>query len=572
MTTLRCLRAVLWLRWRLIKNSMVGGRKRDALEQMSRALALIVPFLIVALSAGTFLAVSVVGFVGGRMMASGLVATAPGLLVVRLLVGLMVFLVVSLSVVSPTQSTLSRYTRLLLLPIPRRVMHLVEVAASLGDPWVAVVAAGLTTFAAGLYSGGRPGVGLAALAAAGLMVAVVVCAAALASFLVAWLMRDRRRGEMLTLVFVLAFSLLSFIPAFMSRSLEEPARDAPVAARARPRINVEEFDRNLPGWTHYLPSEIHGRTIAAGLAGERPRVLTGLGTLLAEAVLLFMASGAVHRQMLNSLEGDQLRRRKIGVALMGRRLPLLSPGSSAVAWALTRGAFRTVRGRLTILLPGPLLAMLTAVFQHVPRETWTAEASARGYLLFGGSLIFTFYAMHAISMNLFGSDRAGLTLQLLVPVSDRELVRGKLVGFAAVIGTGTAVCLVAAAAVAHTGSLSYWLAVLLGAGATFLLVSPLAIWCSALFPVASDLSKTGAGGNPHPFAMIAGTFGTALCSLPTVVILALAEFWLKSPAAALLMAAAWLAVAAAVGVPLVNLASRAVGARRENLALVAQGK
>ena len=572
MTTLRCLRAVFWLRWRLLKNSLIGGRKRDALEEMSRALALVVPFLIMALSAGTFLAVSVVAFFGGRMMANGLVAAGPGMLVVRLLVGLMVFLIVSLSVVSPTQSTLSRYTRLLLLPIPRRVLHFVEVAASLGDPWVALVGAGLTMFAAGLFAGGRPSVALAALAAAGLMVAVAVCAASLASFLVAWLMRDRRRGELFTLVFVLAFSLLAFIPAFMSRTLEEPAAEPAPIAGFLPKIDVEEFDRNVPGWARYLPSEVHGRTVAAALAGERAAVVAGLATLLAEVVLLFVASGAVHRQILASLEGDQLRRRRTGVALMGRRLPLLSPGASAVAWAFTRGAFRTVRGRLSILLPGPLLAMLTAVFQHVPRQTWTVEAAGRGYLLFGGSLIFTFYAMHAISMNLFGSDRAGLTLQLLVPVNDRELVRGKLVGFAAVIATGAAVCLMAAIAVAHTGSFLYWLVVMFGAAATFALISPVAIWCSALFPVASDLSKTGAGGNPHPFAMIAGTFCTAIFSLPTIVILALAEFWLKSPAAGLLMAAVWLAVAAAIGLPLVRLTSRAVGSRRENLALVAQGK
>jgi hypothetical protein len=167
MTTLRCLRAIVWLRWRLLKNSMAGGRKRDAVEQLSRALALVMPFAVLALGTGTFIAVSVVGFVGGRMMATGLVATGPGLVVVRLIVGLMVFAIVSLSVVSPTQSTLSRYTRLLLLPIPRRVLHVVEVAASLGDPWVAVAAAALTTFAAGLWSGGRPDVGLAAMIAAG---------------------------------------------------------------------------------------------------------------------------------------------------------------------------------------------------------------------------------------------------------------------------------------------------------------------------------------------------------------------------------------------------------------------
>jgi hypothetical protein len=270
----------------------------------------------------------------------------------------------------------------------------------------------------------------------------------------------------------------------------------------------------------------------------------------------------VHRRMLDSLEGDQSRRRKAGIRFSDVRIPLMSPGSSAVAWALVRTGLRTLRGRLVILLPGPMLALLTAVFHQLPRENWTVEAASRGYLLFGASLLFTFYAMHAISMNLFGSDRSGLTLQLLVPVTDRELARGKVVGFGAIIGVGAVVCLAASATVAHTGSPGYWLAVLLGAGATFLLIGPLAVWCSALFPVASDLTKTGAAGNPHAFALIAGTLCTALLCLPTVVILAVAEFGFRSP----------LAAAAAVGIPLVTVASRAIGARRENLALVAQGR
>ena len=147
-------------------------------------------------------------------------------LVVRLIVGLLVFTILALSLVSPTQSTLSRYTRLLLLPIPKRVLHLVEVLASLGDPWVAVVAAGLTTFAIGVNAGGRPMASLVAILAAVLTVAVVLCAGSLASFLVAWLMRDRRRGELLTLIFVMGFSLMSFIPAFMARSRNERQAEA----------------------------------------------------------------------------------------------------------------------------------------------------------------------------------------------------------------------------------------------------------------------------------------------------------------------------------------------------------
>lgn len=572
MIALRSLRAIVWLRWRLLANSLMRGGRRDPLEQMSRALALVVPFVVLALSTGTLVGVSIVSFVGGRMMAGNLLAWASGLLVVRLLVGLMAFLIVSLSVISPAQSAVSRYTRLLLLPIPRRVLHLVEVAASLADPWVVVMSVGVTMFAAGMYAGGRADAGLASVAAGGLAVVAVVCLSSLASFLVAWLMRDRRRGELVTLVFVVGFSLMSFVPAFMSRSIETQALDAVSGEPARRGINVETFDRRLPRWTTSLPSEIHGRAVLAALQGDGRTVAASLAMLAGEVVVVFLVSGRVHRRMLNSLEGDRTRRRSSVVALMGRPIPLLSPAASAVAWAFVRGALRSVRGRLAILLPGPLLAMLTAVFQRVPRETWTAEAASRGYLLLGGSLFFTFYTLHAISMNLFGSDRAGLTRQLLVPLSDRDLARGKLAGFAAVVAMGGLICLASAAVVAHTGALAYWLAVMLGAAAIFFLVSPVSIWCSALFPVASDLSKTGAAGNPHPFALIAGTVATAAFAVPTILILALAEFWLKSPAAALAMSAIWLVVAAAMGLPLSTVAARAIGARRENLALVAQGK
>ncbi|HEX5069834.1 MAG TPA: hypothetical protein VFV78_06420 [Vicinamibacterales bacterium] len=574
--SIRGLRALMWLRWRLLKNSLSGARKRDSLEQISRALGLLMPLLIVALSLGTFVAVSLVGFVGGRMMATGVLQLASGLLVLRLLLGLMMFAIVALAAVSPAQSTLSRYTRLLLLPIPRRLLHLVEVAAGLGDPWVAVVGAGLAAFALGLLAGGATAAAIAALVAAGLTVAVLVCAGSLVGFLVAWLMRDRRRGELLTLVFVMTFSLLTFIPAFLAGSANEGGGrgtgDASRITREIHQINVEEFDRHLPGWTQYLPSEVYGRTIAAALAADRGNILIGFGMLAAEAVLLFLASARVHRQMLGSLEGDQSRRRSTEIKLGPKPLPWFSAGESAVARALVRAALRTVRGRLTILLPGPMLALLVAVFNRLPQETWTVAAASRGYLLFGGSIVFTFYAMHAISMNLFGSDRAGLTLQLLSPITDRELAWGKIAGFAGIVAAGLCVCLAASVAVAHSGPLPYWIAVFLGAMATMCLISPVAIWFSAIFPVASDLSRTGSAGNPHPFPMIVGTLFTALFMLPTVGSLALAEFWFKSAAMAPVLAGVWMLIAAAIGLPMVNVAARSITARRENLALVAQGK
>lgn len=571
METLRSFRAVVWLRWQLLKNSVAGSRKRDALEQMSRTLALVVPVLITALAIGTFIAMTIIGFLGGRAVGSGLLDVATGLFILRSLLGLMTFAVVALAMAAPTQSTTSRYTRLLLLPIHRRVLHLVEVASSLADPWLAVIGAGLVAFAVGLLAGGRPVAAIAGLLAAGATVAVLGCAGSLTSFLIAWLMRSRRRGELFTLIFVMGFTLVSFLPAIASRSLGD-RREEPRKGRAQRQFSVQEFDRNLPAWSRYLPSEVHGRVIAAGLAGTRSDVALGVGTLLLQAALLFLASARVHKQILNSLEGDHRRKRSAEIKGPSPRLPFLSPGASAVAWAQFRGALRTVRGRLTILLPGPMLAMLTFAFRSVPQETWATSAADQGYLVLAVSIIFTLYSLHAVSMNFFGSDRAGMTLQLLAPLTDRDLAWGKIAGFGMIVATGVTICLSAALAVARSGPPAYWIATLLGGGATFMLLSPAAIWFSALFPVASDLSKTGAGGNPHPLPMIAGTLCTALFAAPAVAMVLIAEFYFKSEITAVPLMAGWLIVATAIGIPLVNLASRTIAMRRENLALVAQGR
>lgn len=570
MNTLRSLRALVWLRWHLLKNNLTGVRRRDSLEQLSRALAVIVPLLVAVLSVGTFIAVSVVGFLGGRAVATGLLDAPVGIFIARLVIGLMAIMVVILTVVAPAQSALSRYTRLLLLPIERGALHLIEVVSGLFDPWIAVIGAGLAMFAVGLLAGGRPmAAGVAVLAAMG-VVAVLATLAALVSFLVGWLMRSRRRGETFTLVFVLVVSILSFIPAFASKSFD--SQRAGGGPRVRRQINIEQVNRRLPAWSRVLPSELYGQTINAGLRREPGQAAIGLIALLLEAAVLFGISARVHRQLLGSLDGDQGRRRVGALKWSAMRLPFIGAGSSAVAWALWRGALRTVRGRLTILLPGPMLAMLVMLFRGMPDERFTAAAAEQGYILFGTGLVLSFYSAHAFSMNLFGSDRAGLTLQFLSPLGDRDIAWGKIAGFGMIIGLAAALCLMASLAVARTGPPAYWIAALLGGVAMFFLISPIAIWMSALFPVASDLSRTGAAGNPHALPMLAGAFVTLLLAAPTAAIILAAEFWFRREAMAVPLSLVWLAGAVLLGVPLINAASRTIGARRENLGLVAQGR
>jgi hypothetical protein len=121
--------------------------------------------------------------------------------------------------------------------------------------------------------------------------------------------------------------------------------------------------------------------------------------------------------------------------------------------------------------------------------------------------------------------------------------------------------------VAPGGSPLFWLATVMGGAAAYLILSPLCACLSLMIPIAADLSKTGSAGNPHNLAMLAGLFAVAIAAAPGG--LAVTSL---SPGMAVLAMAAWLAVAATAALPLLGLTARLLRWRRENLALVAQGR
>jgi hypothetical protein len=569
---LSSLRAFVWLRWRLLANSIYGGQKRDRMEQISRAFALFVPIILAALSVGSVVAIALGGFLGARAVARGLIEPDIAVVILRFsLLGALVLLTL-VTVVSPHQTSTTRYTRLVLLPIRRQTLHLVEVLAGLADPVVAFVVPGLVLFALSLAIHGYLGAGAWAFLAAIGLIMVMTALVAVLSFLVSWLLRSRRRGELFTLIFVLAISLVSFVPAFLGERMEnESRRRRP--GEARRSFSVDAFDRRLPAWTRVLPSELYGRAVGAGLAGNSARAGLAVLLLFVQGGVLFAASSAVHRRLITALEGDRVRRRNADGRSALQELPLLSPEASAVAWAQVRTGLRSVRGRLLVLLPGPMMAMMTLLFKETGKgERFVLMLSENGHLMVGVAGLFSLYAMQALTMNMFGSDRAGLTLQFLSPIADRELARGKVAGCGLVFAVGMALALVSVLLVAANSTPALWVAVVLGVFAAYVLLSPAYVWLSALFPVASDLSKTGSGGNPHPLPMLAGLVLVALCVAPAGLIIVLTQFWLGQPALAPMLMTGWLLITLVIAVPLIGVASRAIGQRRENLALVAQGK
>jgi hypothetical protein len=323
-----------------------------------------------------------------------------------------------------------------------------------------------------------------------------------------------------------------------------------------------------PAWTTALPSELYAEAVVLGYDVPEQGRIAPLTMLALEGGVLFVLSAIVHGAVGQLAESGRAYRNRAMTGVVAVRLPGMWPGTSAVALAGVRTALRSVRGRLVVFLPGPLAAML-AMFVGGLRlpEGLTWIIAARGYLAFGGGLLLGLYAAQAFTLNQFASDRAGLTLEFLAPIRDVDLVRGKTVGCAVLTFAGATISFLCAWLVAPGGSPWLWIATLAGGAATFLATSPLAAWLSIVLPIASDLSKTGMAGNPHSLALVAGSFAIAVAATPAVAILGLLP-----PEPACFAMAIWLAMVFGVSVPGLSLAARAIGARRENLALVAQGR
>jgi len=273
----------------------------------------------------------------------------------------------------------------------------------------------------------------------------------------------------------------------------------------------------------------------------------------------------VHRRLLDAGEGQARRRGAVrGIGLP--RLPWVGSGVSAVATAQYRTALRSVRGRLAVLLPGPMTALIALVLNRAPEEAvWITEIPRNGHLVFGTGLIFAIYALQAFTMNQFASDRAGLTLQFLLPIGTRALVAGKAIGMFALFCVGGGLTLVATLLSTGGSAVVLWFATAVGGVAAFITLAPLATVMSALLPVKADMSKTGSGGNPHGAAMLVSTIGVLVASVPPGLIVLLGPRtgdWMTLGASIV-----WLLLVAAVAWPLLLLGARTTHARRENLYL-----
>lgn len=564
---IRILRAFAWMRWRVLVNSLERTAARDTLQRLSLAVEQVGPLLAAALfipSAATLSALA--GYAGYALATSGDDVVLPFELLRFVLLA-----AVALSIVGPLLLPATERTntvRLLLLPIPRATLYTAQAASALADPWILLAIPIALVLPLGLAAAGAVVAALVSAAGGLLLLGALVGLSTASALLLHLVMRDRRRGELLALAFVVMLPLVTILPGVLLESEDRRGRSV---RRPAPGIEV------VPSWAWttgqrafgVLPSELYRQAVLRSRSGEHARALGRLALLTLTGLGLHALGLTASARVLDS-PASSGRRRAAGRAA-GRlfKVPGLSSGASIVALNQVRTALRTPRGRSILLSPLLIFAVVLVVMQATGGGAhlgFVRLASGLGLATFGTAVCLL--SLLPFAMNQFAIDRAGLTLQFLSPLSDRDILVGKAVGNGLIAGVPALLCIAGAAALFPGGHPGLWLSIVPGFIAAYLTAAPAAAILSAMFPRTVDLNSVSSRSNAHGLAGFLGLLAIAGASVPPALLVTMAAGFGRRGLAPLLLLG-WCALAFGLFRIQLPLASRILHERRENLALVA---
>ena len=574
--TLRLLRAMAWLQWRLLVNGLKGGRRRDSLERFSRwsdaagpavAAILLIPGLLVMAAAG--------GFAGWTLASRP--ASLDGVafaLAMGFLAPILWFLMRPLAFAG--HGGFERAELLRLLPVPASFLHRVELVRAALDPVFLLFAAAALALPVGTLIGGRPLLTLVAAAAGAALFAFFACLSALLSLGMQLLLRDRRRGELVTLLLFLVLSAAGVIPQFFAHA-HRPAGNPPAAAPAPARVPRERHPTptaaegrfEVPSALRYLPSGLFAAAVAAGAAGRDGDAALDLGALALLAALGYAATAALHRRLLETPETTGSRVSRAPMRVQTARFPGLSSAVSATAAVQLRALLRTVRGKMLLISPLFTTTLFAVAFT---RGGSGAAFLAQPAAIAGIAVLIALANLASVTCNQLAADDSALVLEFLQPLAERDLLIGKLAGSTVVFAVSVSIALLPLFVIVPGVSAALLLAVLLGGLATHFVLAPVNALLSTLFPKKVDLGKLGAAGKPHSAAALL-SFGAQIVALiPAAGCIFFAWSVLGHVALAPVFTGVLAAAAGGAAVAVMPLVARAVVARRENLVLVAAGR
>jgi hypothetical protein len=542
-------------------NSLERTGARDRLERFSVAIEQLGPIMAAVLMVPSGIALAGAAAYGGWALAQRNQHPLPFEALRFLLLAATLLTIVGPIILPANERTSA--VRLLLLPISRLTLYVAETATALTDPWLALVLPVVIALPLGMIAGGAAVAAVLTLIGGALFVLVLLGITSVATSVLHLILRDRRRGELLALLFILVIPLVSMIPA--------------VLQSGRVRADPTEDRRGDPAWfttfehkvLPLVPSEVYARGARRIASTGDPSGLRSFAGLAAAAAVLHVVGLVLFGRILDSPATVSGRRRRSGAAVRTWRIPGVAPAASAVALAQIRLVLRTPRGRSILLSPLIVFLMFGAMM-------WRGGASEElGFLALRSGLALAVFGSFIslltilpIAMNQFAIDRAGLTLEFLTPIDDRDLLRGKAIANAVTAAVPALLCVVGAAAIFGGGSVALWLTVPLGLAATVFLVAPVAAALSALFPRPVDLNSIGRASNAHTIATLLGMAAYGLAGGLALLLVILAHQLLDRPRLAPLLMLIWCGIcfvlARMLFVPVRHLLAR----RRENLAQV----
>lgn len=557
-STGRIFRAFLWMRWRVLVNSLERTGSRDMLERFSMAAGKLGPIMALVLLIPSGIGLFVLGISAGFGAATGSMPVP--LEVLRYLIFLALALTIAGPIVLPTRDGVS-VTRLLLLPIPRTTLYMAQVAGALADPWIALLVPTLLGVSIGMAVG---------LSAAGTLVAVlsgivfmvfILGIASLASSIIHLLLRDRRRGDLVMLFLVLVLPLLAIAPQMFFTHQRNEGRTLIRAERmSRPPSRTERIATRVLPW---LPSEMYYRATRHG--GSPATAVLPLGALALAAMAVHAAGFAAYRRVLDMPANQSIRRAGSFGGLWNQVIPGLSPAASAIAFTQLRLALRSPRGRATIGSPLLMPIILAGLGYQRGGLPIPGIQGHNGLALAAIGCFGAILGLVPISMNQFAIDKAGFTRVMLSPVQIGDLLLGKAVGNALIIAGPILFCFILPTVILPGGSAALWIALALAVVATFVLLAPASAALSAIFPKAVDLNSIGTGSNAHQGAALLGVLAFVLTAAPSALLTLAAKLLHRSELAPLFLLA-WCAVAFAISYLLFIPVRRLVARRCDTLA------
>lgn len=566
----RFLSAWAWLRWRTFMNAIERSERADRIARLSRALEALGPVLVAVMLIPSVVAAMLLGLAAGFGMGADEPWAEALMHVLRAVLFVMVVLIVIGPIVLPTGRGFALLPRLLLLPVSHRSLFAGELLGGFAEPWTLVGSVTIVMVPVGALIAGDVTLALVTTAGAVLLLAVLIALGTFTGALLHLLMRDRGRGEWLIVLLFTLIPLVAIAPALLAGTSAGNTEEWEEAFEARMKTMLEEPANQALA---IFPGELFAA------AGARAAGMSA-GTTVMPLAALAVAAGAVTAggwslwQRTIDQGGVSRGRSKAqrGAAGQASSLRWMHTTRRAIAFSFVQHVLRTARGR-TIVLPALIMTIVLAALVGARGGLQLGAIPLRdGFSVAVFGVAMSFLSIVQIWMNQFALDKAGLTMLCVQPLTSAQILRGKMIGAAALVAGLALIPIGAGVIIGGSVHPAFWLLLAIGGVAAFLALAPFAAMLSAVFPKYVDMNSIGQKSNAHPVAGLAGGVLTFASAAPAIGAGVLGFRVMHSATAAIGLAMGWLLLALLIHVVFWKAAVATFERRRETIIGVATGR